>query len=205
MKFSLILILAIVFILACKQKGELDYIAFKVPKDVMIDSLKTATVLLDQMDYGNGASCGISDGQIHYTRKEKGFNIVDLPGKNSSSIPVIAPFDQANSIRLFNLIHFLSSNGLPYIGKRYDGIYSFLYKQIDYNPNNDFKNSRIIIYLKTSNDTSSGFFKDYVFLDQYKNLLLLAPKSYHAPKLPMDEKSIMKRRDDAIKKQHEKN
>ena len=203
MKNQLILIASIVILVACKQKNELNYIAFKVPKDVMIDSLKSATALLDKMDYGNGAFCFVKDGKLHHTRKEKGFTIVDMPVENSSSVPIIAPFDQDNSKRLFNLIHFFYKNGIDGTGKRYDGIYSFSYKQNDLNSNDDFNNSRRIVFLKMANDTTYRFFRDYVFLDQYKNLLLIAPKTYNEPKLPMDSASIMKRRDDARKKRSE--
>ena len=147
MKKVFILIPTITLLVACNQKNELNYIDFKVSKDVMVDSLKTATELLDLMDYGNGVTCGVSDGKLHHTRKEKGFAIVDMPLENSSSVPIIEPLDKANSIRLFNLIHFLNKNGIDGIVKRYDGLYWFNYKQ-DFNPNNDFNQNRDIVYIK---------------------------------------------------------
>jgi hypothetical protein len=203
MKNQLILIATIVLLVSCNQKNELNYIAFKVPKDVMIDSLKTATVLLDQMDYGNGATCFVVDGKLHHTRKEKGFSIVAMPSENTSSVPIIEPLTQQNSIRLFNLIEFLNINGIDGMGKRYDGINCFSYKQKDLNPNNDFNLNRDIVYIKDQKDKSSTFFYKSIILDQYKNLLLRAPETYNEPKLPMDRESIMKRRDDALKKRNE--
>lgn len=209
MKNSLLLITAIVFLIGCTQskndKNELNFIAFKVSKDVMIDSLKTATFLLDKMDYGNGASCGIMDGKLHYTRKEKGFAVVEIPEENSSSFPIIEPLDQENSIRLFNLIHFLNKNGIDGMVKRWDGLYFFLYKQRDYNPYNEYKQSREIVYIKEPKDTLSKFLHKSIILDRYKNMLLRAPITYNEPKLPMDSASIMKRRDDLLKKDTDRN
>ena len=169
----------------------------------MIDSLKTATELLNKMDYGNGAICFVVDGKLHHTRKEFGFSIVELPGENSTSVPIIEPLDQENSIRLFDLIHFLNKNGIDGMGKRSDGLYSFGYKQDDHNPYNNFNQSRDIVYIKEPTDTCSKSFRDLVILDRYKNLLLRAPITYNEPKLPMDSASIMKRRDDLIKKRNE--
>lgn len=203
MKSQLILITAIVLLVSCNPKNELNYIAFKVPKDVMIDSLKTATVLLDKMNYGNGAFCFVKDGKLHHTRKEFGFSIVEMPKANSSYVPIIEPLDQDNSKRLFNLIHFLIMNGIHAMGKSSDEIYSFSYKQKDLNPYNDFNRGRDIVYIKEPKDKSSNFFYKSIILDQYKNLLLRAPETYNEPKLPMDRESIMKRRDDALKKRNE--
>jgi hypothetical protein len=200
MKIRLIQLTVITLLVACNQKNELNYIAFKVSKDAMIDSLKVATGLLDKMDYGNGATCFVVDGNLHHTRKEFGFSIVEMPEENSSSVPIIEPLDQENSIRLFNLIYFLNKNGINGLGKRSDGLYSFGYKQDDYNPYNDFNQSRDIVYIKEPKDTCSKSFRDLVILDRYKNILLRAPTTYNEPKLPMDSASIMKRRDDLIKK-----
>lgn len=202
MKKVSILFTTITILVGCTQKNELNHLAFKVSKDVMIDSLKTATELLDLMDYGNGVTCGVSDGKLHHTRKEKGFGIVEMPEENSSSVPIIEPLDQANSIRLVNLIHFLNKNGIDGIVKRYDGVYWFNYKQ-DFNPNNDFNQNRDIVYIKEPKDTLSNFFYKSIILDRYKNIVLRAPITYNEPKLPMDSASIMKRRDDLIKKGNE--
>ena len=139
------------FIAGCGQqketKNELNSLSFNASKDVMIDSLKVATVLLDKMDYGNGATCFIVDGQLHCTRKELGFSIVKMPDDDSASFPIIELFGQANSKRFLKLLQFLNRNGIHSIGKRYDGVYNFEYKQHDYNPYNDFKRHRVIILL----------------------------------------------------------
>lgn len=196
MKNNILLLTTIILSLACNQKNRLNYIEFKVSKDTMIDSLKTATVLLDKMDitgFGSGAACFVVDGKFHYSRKEKGFAIVDMPKENSSSVPIIEPFDQANSIRLFNLVNFLNQNGIDGLVKRWDGLYFFGYKQDEYNPYNDFNQSRNIVYLKGPKDTNSKFFYKTIILDRYKNILLVAPDTYNEPKLPMDSSSIMKR------------
>jgi len=207
MKNKLFLIATIVFLVACKQsketKNELNFISFKVAKDVMIDSLKTATELLDKMDNGNGATCSVRDGKLHYTRKEPGFSIVDIPVENSTSVPVVEPLNQENSIRLFNLLSFLTNNGIDGMVKRYDGFYWFSYKQIVFNPYNNSNEFRDIVYLKEPKDTCSKYFNKLVILDRYKNILLRAPKNYNEPKLPMDSASIMKRTYDDIKKSKE--
>jgi len=207
MKNKLFLIATIVFLVACKQsketKNELNFISFKVSKDVMIDSLKTATELLNKMDYGNGATCFTIDGKLHYTRKEPGFSIVELPGENSTSVPTIEPLDQENSIKLFKLIYFLNKNGISGMGKRYDGLYCFGYKQRILNPHNNYNEYRDIVYIKEPEDTCSKSFHNLVILDRYKNILLRAPKNYNEPKLPMDSASIMKRTYDDIKKSKE--
>ena len=199
MKNRLILIAAIVFQIGCNQskdsKNELNYIAFKVSKDALVDSLKTATELLDKMDYGNGATCFVKDGKLHHTRKEKGFDIVDMPVENSSSGPIIEPLDQGNSFRLLNLVNFLNKNGIHGLVKRWDGLCWFSYKQRVFNPYNDYNQSREIVYIKKPNDTLSKFFYKSIILDRYKNILLVAPDTYNEPKLPMDSASIMKRRD----------
>lgn len=209
MKNSIFLITAIVFQIWCNQskdsKNELNYIAFNVSKDAMVDSLKTATELLDKMDYGNGATCFVVDGKLHHTRKEFGFSIVEMPGENSSSFPIIEPLDQENSIRLFNLIHFLNKNGIHGMVKRWDELCWFGYKQKNFNPYNNFNQSRDIVYIKETKDTCSKYFNKMVILDRYKNILLVAPDTYNEPKLPMDSASIMKRAEDFMKKKKDEN
>lgn len=197
-------IAALNFIIACSNINELDHIDFKVSKDAIIDSLKTATNFLDQMDYGNGTSCIVVDGQLHYTRKEPGFNIVNMPDKSSPTFPIIEPFDQAHSKRFIKLIEMLHTNGIESLGKSFDRQYSFLYKQSEFNPTNYFKDTRIIVYLKDVNDTCSIFFNDHVILDRFKNILLVAPKTYNEPKLPMDKESIMKRTEKILKEKENK-
>jgi hypothetical protein len=205
MKIRLIQLTVITLLVACNQKNELNYIAFKVSKDTMIDSLKTATGLLDKMDYGNGATCFVVDGNLHHTRREIGFSIVKLPDESSTIVPAIEPFDQANSKRFFDLVLFLYKNGIHTMGKRYDGLYCFGYKQKDNNPYNDFNLGRNIVYLNESKDTSSNYFYKTIILDRYKNILLVAPETYNEPKLPMDKESIMKRTEDLLKKRNEGN
>ncbi|MDP2336419.1 MAG: hypothetical protein Q8N05_08230 [Bacteroidota bacterium] len=204
MKNRLFLITAIVFLIGCDQsknsKNELNYIDFKVSKDTMIDSLKTATMLLDKMDYGNGATCFIVEGKLHYTRKDFGFSIVEMPEENSSSFPIIEPLNQDYSIQFFKLIQFLYRNGIHSMGKRSDGLFCFGYNQRKLNPNNDFNRSRDIVYIKEPKDKFSKFFYKSIIIDQYKNILLVAPETYDEPKLPTDEKSVKKRAEDFMKK-----
>lgn len=209
MKSIFISIAFLPFIIGCSLqkdgKDELNYISFDISKDIIIDSLKVATALLDKMDYGNGATCFIVDGKLHYTSKEIGFRIVKMPEENSASFPIIEPFDQAYSKQLYKLIQFLYRNGINSIGKSYDGIYSFLYKQKELNPHNNYKETRIIVSLTENVDTCSRFFvKDNIIIDRYKNLRLLAPEIYKEPKLPMDKESIMKRTKELMKKRQEK-
>jgi hypothetical protein len=126
-----------------------------------------------------------------------------MPDEKTSNVSMIEPLDQDNSKRMFNLIKFLDNNRIDGMGKRFDGIYCFSYKQNEFNANNDFNRNRDIVYVKEHKDKSSKFFYKSIILDQYKNLLLRAPITYNEPKLPMDEKSIMKRRDDSLKKRKE--
>lgn len=206
MKKVFILISVIVLFVRCNQKNELNNIAFEVSKDAVIDSLKTATDFFDMMDYGNGAACFVVDDKLHYTKKEPGFNIVDIPKENASITPIIEPFDEANSKRLFNLIYFLNKNGIDNgMGKSADGKYSFEYKQKFFNPHNSYNNSRYIIYMSKNSGTMAKPFYRQIILDRYKNIILVAPVTYNEPKLPMDSASIMKRRDDLIKKRNEGN
>lgn len=198
MNIKIILIAAIILFVGCAQKNELNYISFKVSKDAVIDSLNTATELLNKMDYGNGAACFIVEGKLHHTRKEFGFNIVEMPKENALTTPIVEPLDQANSVRLFNLIHFLNKNGINNgMGKRADGSFYFAYKQTDFNPYNNYNGSRFIIFTK---DTLVKISNPQTTLDRYKNILLVAPGTYNDPKLPTDSASIMKRADDILKK-----
>lgn len=204
MRNKLLFIPAIILLINCNKKDQLNYIDFKVSKNTMIDSLNTATVILDQMDltgYGNGAACFVVDGQLHYSGREKGFAIVEMPKENSSSVPIIEPLDQANSKRLFDLITFLNKNGIDGMAKRWDGIFFFGYKQHDFNPSNDYKQSRSIVLTKGPKDNRSSYFRDLVILDRYKSILLMAPNTYNEPKLPMDSASIMNRAKEISKKQ----
>jgi hypothetical protein len=94
------------------------------------------------------------------------------------------------------------------MGKSSDDIYSFAYKQKRLNPYNDYKQIRGLVYLTEDTDTTSGsvryYFQTHVMLDKYKNILLLAPKGYDEPRLPMDEESIMKRAEEARKEMENK-
>jgi hypothetical protein len=198
----LIFFVVFLFVVGCNQtkKDALNYIAFKVPKNEMIDSLKTAVYLLDQMDYGNGASCNIWEGELRHTRKEPGFTVIEIPKNDASFFPIIEPLSTGDSKRLYNLMLFLNRNGIRSIGKDgYDNRYSFLYKQTELNPHNNYNESRTIIYIKSEEDKQSKFFVRNVILDSYKNIVLTAPKSYNGAKLSMDSTSIMKRRDEWLK------
>lgn len=199
---KLLFVPAFILLINCNQKNQLNYIDFKVSKNTLIDSLKTATVLLDQMDltgYGNSAACFVVDGQLHYSGIEKGFAIVDMPKENSTQVPILEPFDQANSKRFINLIHFLNKNGIDGMAKRWDGIFFFGYKQHEFNPYNNYNQSRSIVFTKGPNDNRSSYFRELVILDRYKNILLTAPDTYNEPKLPMDSASIMKRAKELLK------
>jgi hypothetical protein len=187
--------------LGCTKKNELNHLSFKVSKDTMLDSLKTATELLNKMDYGNGATCFVVDGKLHHTRKEFGFTIVEMPKENASITPIIEPLDQSNSIRLFNLMHFMLQNGfIDGMGKRADGVFYFGYKQINLNPHNRYNDNRSIIYTIEDKDTLAKISDPQTILDRYKNILLVGPSTYNEPKLPTDEKSRKERAKDFLKK-----
>lgn len=199
----LISFLAFIFIVGCYQNKEeiLNRMTFEVSKDEITDSLKVAIDFLDQMDYGNGAFCYILNGEICHSKKEKGSTNIKIP-LDPSAFPLIEPFSLVSSKRLYQLMLFLNSNGIHSIGKNgYDKNYVFQYKQVEFNPTNDFNLSRSIIYLKTGDDVYSN--NSNVVLDRYKNLILVAPVGYNESKLLMDSTSIMKRRDDLLKESGE--
>jgi hypothetical protein len=197
MKSILFIIIAIVLTgCACKHKkedSELNLMSFKVSKDEIKDSMDVATRLLDKMDYGNGASIGIIDNKLRYRKGDGGFHIIELTPEISATSTVIEPLTNSDSKNLFNLMIFLNKNHISNIGKRNDNTYYCIYRQTESNPNNDFDKSRFIVYLRSKEDINSKFIKNYVILDRYKNLLLLAPKTLNNQKLPMDEKSFKKR------------
>jgi hypothetical protein len=201
MKRISVLIIMLAAFLACNPKKELNYIAFNVPKDEMIDSLKVATELLNKLDYGNGAACFVVDGHLHFSRKESGYNVIELPDQNSPKLPVIEPFDQINSIRLLKMILFLNKNCIYGMSKRADGLFYFEYKQNNFNPQNNFNDSRFIIYISEDKDTLAKVSNPQIILDRYKNIILVAPDTYKAEKLNMDKESIMKRAKELTDKQ----
>ena len=198
MKNKVLFFVTITLLIACNQRKQLNYIEFKVPKDTLIDSLKTATVLLDKMDeisFGNGAACFVVDGQLHYSGKKIGFAVVDMPTEYSSPLPIIESFDRANSIRLFKLIKFLNKNGIDGMVKRWDELCFFTYKQHELNAYNNYEQSRAIVYIKEPKDNYSKYLQDVVILDRYKNILLVAPE----PIKPMDSASEMKVTENILK------
>jgi hypothetical protein len=170
-----------------------------VSKNEMIDSLKVATQLLDKMDFGNGASCSIVDGNIRVTKKVAGFDVFKLPEDNNMDKPLVEYLDKELSQHVINMIQFLDDNGIHSMGKRHDGVYCFQYKQNVYNFHNDFKKTRTIVFSKDM-DKKTNYFNNMVVLDKYKTILLTAPQTYNEPKLPMDKESIMKRTEELMKK-----
>lgn len=185
MKINQILLWSILFFIGCNQKteekSELNYLSFKVSKVELIDSLRTATLLLDKLDYGKGTSCFVSEEKLFYTSKEKGFGVIAMRDKKSSTVSAIGSLTRNDSKQLLQLVHFFNKNNIHSMTKREDGIYYYRYMQNKFNKYADLKKDRMIVYLKEEKDTCSNLFTDMIILDRYKNIVLIAPENYNEP------------------------
>lgn len=171
----LLITVNVFFLNSCAQNPELNSISFSVSKDVIVDSIKVATTLIDKIDKGSGASCFISNNKLYFpNNNNKGFANIEI---DKALLPnfKIEPLNATDSRRIVLLVLFFKENNIDGIVKRFDKVYFFPYKQSKLNPTNNYTQYRSLVYIKTSSDTLSSFFIKSHTIDRYKNILLRRP------------------------------